>query len=52
MTTVDIGIINDNMREVPDRENFTATLTVIDSNVPLSLNPQTASVTILDDDGM
>ena len=49
---VDFDIINDNIPESPTTENFTATLTVVSSNVPLTLAPQMAFVTIVDDDGM
>lgn len=52
MYLVDILIINDTIEEVPNVENFTVNLTVLESNVPLSLSPQTASVTITDDDGI
>ena len=50
--TVEISIINDTIEEFPNTENFTATLTLLGSNVAVTLDPDTAYVTIIDDDGM
>lgn len=49
---VDFNIINDNIPESPTTENFTASIAVFSSNVPLTLAPQMAFVAIVDDDGM
>lgn len=49
---IPVNIINDDIQEIPPRENFTASLSVVASNVPYSLNPNTTYVTIIDDDGM
>lgn len=45
-----VMIINDDMQEIPTRENLTATLTLVAANVPLTLSPGTGYVTIIDDD--
>ena len=45
-----VPIINDNMQEIPASENLTATLTFVSANVAVTLDPDTAYVTILDDD--
>ena len=52
MFEVNINIIDDNIQEVPNIENFTAVLSAVSSNVPFTLDPDTALVTIMDDDGM
>ena len=45
-----VPIINDNMQEIPASENLTAMLTLVSANVAVTLDPDTAYVTILDDD--
>lgn len=52
MFEVNIDIIDDDIQEVPNIENFTAVISSVSSNVPFILDPDTALVTIMDDDGM
>lgn len=52
MFDVNIYIIDDDIQEDPNLENFTAIITSVSSNVPFTLDPDTALVTIMDDDGM
>ena len=51
MFLVEFDIINDNIPERPDTENFIASLTLVSSNVPVTLDPQMAFINIVDDDG-
>ena len=50
MFEIEIPILDDDVIETPNRENFTANI-VVSANVPLSLGPTVATVTIIDDDG-
>lgn len=52
MVEVEIDIIDDDIDEDPNLENLTAVISVVSSNVPFTLSPETALVTIMDDDGM
>ena len=47
-----VTIIDDSIQEIPNMENFTVSITLLDSTRPvITLDPSVAYVTIVDDDG-